>query len=314
MAKIVVSGGTGFLGSWLSRYLVSEGHSVTVLTRHNSSTWRLGLDFDGNIEKLHEEEWPYFLLDQSFEVFISCDWAGVEGAMRNDSIQTKNCHRICRNLEAFVRAKGKHFVGVGSQAEYGNPNRKIVESSTCSPTTLYGKEKLKTSAQTAEILHGTSVVWSWARIFSTYGPLDTGNWLLNSAIDSFRTNDPMKVTRCEQLWSYLYASDAARALAMISLSDDSEGIYNVGHPFAPPLHETLRLLHRLMGSMSKLDIGAIAYREDQVMVLQPDVTKLQKLGWTPEVSIEEGLLKTSCWRNNDLTADPFSQFNLPVSP
>lgn len=312
MKNIVVSGGTGFLGSWLSRFLVSEGHSVTVLTRHNSSTWRLGLDFHGNIEKLHEGDWPNFLTDQSFDIFISCDWAGVEGASRNDTIQTTNCDRISRSLEAFVKAKGKHFVGVGSQAEYGNPNSKIFEDSLCSPTTLYGREKLKTCLLTAEIVENTTVSWSWARIFSTYGPLDTGDWLLNSAIDSFRTDESMKVTRCEQLWSYLYASDAARALAMIALAEKSDGIYNVGHPLAPPLQETLKLLHRLMGSKSNLDIGAIAYREDQVMVLHPDVTKLQKLGWVPEVTMEEGLFRTAKWRNGDQTEDPFSRVILPV--
>lgn len=314
MANIVVSGGTGFLGSWLSRFLFSEGHSVTVLTRNNSSTWRLGSDFGGNIVALHENQWPAFLVENPFEILVSCDWAGVEGAERNSPIQLENRQRIVNCLLAFVSSRGRHYVGVGSQAEYGNPNCKIREDSGCTPTTLYGQMKLETCVQTAEILQGTSVLWSWARIFSTYGPLDTGNWLLNSAIDSFRINESMKVTQCEQLWSYLYASDAARALAMIALSDNGEGIYNVGHPLAPPLYDTLQLLHSLMRTKSKLDIGAIAYREDQVMVLQPDVTKLQKLGWTPEVSIEEGLLETSCWRNNDLTADPFSQFNLPVSP
>jgi nucleoside-diphosphate-sugar epimerase len=122
----------------------------------------------------------------------------------------------------------------------------------------------------------------------------------------------MEVTLCEQLWSYLYASDAATALAQIALSEKSDGIYNVGHPLAPPLHDTLILLHRLMQTESKLDIGAIPYREDQVMVLQPDVARLQNLGWVPEVSIEEGLLKTAKWRKAELVEDPFSKFSLPV--
>jgi nucleoside-diphosphate-sugar epimerase len=122
----------------------------------------------------------------------------------------------------------------------------------------------------------------------------------------------MEVTLCEQLWSYLYASDAARALAQIALSEKSQGIYNLGHPLAPPLHDTLLLLHKLMRTDSKLDIGAIPYREDQVMVLQPDVTRLQNIGWAPEVSMEEGLLKTAQWRNAELVDDPFSKLSLPV--
>ena len=312
MVNIVVSGGTGFLGSWLSRFLVAEGHSVTVLTRNNSATWRLGTDFGGEIVAIDELQWPIFLGSNSFDVLVSCDWAGVEGADRNNPIQLTNAKRIVDCLKAFVSAGGKHYVGVGSQAEYGNPNCVISEDLVCNPTTLYGKTKLETCINTAEILRGTSVIWSWARIFSTYGPLDTGNWLLNNAIDSFHANEVMRVTRCEQLWSYLYASDAARALATMALSHHSEGVYNIGHPAAPPLHDTLQLLHTLMRTESALDIGAIAYREDQVMVLQPDVTKLHKLGWTPVVSLEEGLLNTSRWRKGELLRDPFSTTKLPV--
>jgi hypothetical protein len=46
---MLVAGGTGFLGSWLSRYLVSKGHEFTVLARQNSSTWRLGSEFEGDV-------------------------------------------------------------------------------------------------------------------------------------------------------------------------------------------------------------------------------------------------------------------------
>jgi dTDP-D-glucose 4,6-dehydratase len=48
------------------------------------------------------------------------------------------------------------------------------------------------------------------------------------------------------------------------------------------------------------------------MVLQPDVTRLQNIGWAPEVSMEEGLLKTAQWRNAELVDDPFSKLSLPV--
>ena len=309
---MLVAGGTGFLGSWLSRYLVSKGHEVTVLARQNSSTWRLGSEFGGDVVALRETQWPDFVLKKKFEVFVSCDWAGVEGSERNNPVQLENLKRITNCLDAFVKSDGRHFVGVVSQAEYGNPNHKISENSVCAPTTLYGVTKLDTCRTTQSMLSGTRVNWSWARIFSTYGPLDTGNWLLNSAIDSFRENRIMEVTPCEQLWSYLYASDAARALAQIALSEESQGIYNLGHPLAPPLHDTLLLLHQLMRTESKLNIGAIPYREDQVMVLQPDVTRLQNLGWAPEVSMEEGLLKTAKWRNAELVDDSFSKLSLPI--
>ena len=312
MSNIVVSGGTGFLGSWLSRCLVSEGHDVTVLCREDSSTWRLGSDFGGKVVALDENRWSNFVSNNSFEVLISCDWAGVEGAHRNNPIQLENAERIVECVTSFARAGGQRYVGVGSQAEYGNLNFRIGEDSVCTPTTLYGQSKLEVCQKTAEVLRGTSVVWSWARIFSTYGPLDIGSWLLNTAIDSFRSNETMKVTPCEQLWSYLYAADAARALAIIALSRTSDGIYNVGHPLAPPLRNTLEFLHKSMRTESKLDIGAIAYREDQVMVLQPDVSKLQELGWRPKVSLEDGLLETANWRSGGLTKDPFSKSNLPI--
>ena len=101
---MLVAGGTGFLGSWLSRYLVSKGHEVTVLARQNSSTWRLGSEFGGDVVALRETQWPDFVLKKKFEVFVSCDWAGVEGSERNNPVQLENLKRITNCLDAFVKS------------------------------------------------------------------------------------------------------------------------------------------------------------------------------------------------------------------
>ena len=87
--KILVSGGTGFLGSWICREL-SKAHDVRVLTRQDSNSWRIsdiakiGL-FVGDIDG-----WKTYLKDFSPDVLLLFGWNGVGNRDRNSNIQRQN--------------------------------------------------------------------------------------------------------------------------------------------------------------------------------------------------------------------------------
>jgi nucleoside-diphosphate-sugar epimerase len=101
-----------------------------------------------------------------------------------------------------------------------------------------------------------------------------------------------QVTRCEQRWDYLFVTDAARAIAEVG-GQCSPGVYNLGSGEAPVLRDVLELIRQECGATVSPAYGAVPYRDDQVLHLQADISKLStSTGWTPSVSLADGIRAT----------------------
>lgn len=302
MHRILLSGGSGFLGSWTASSLVAQGYEVALLGRTSTNWWRTqGL----NVSRFASptDAFANFKPD----VVVSLDWSGVENANRNDPEQIENVSRIKALAELSIRYGARAFIGVGSQAEYGPKSKVIDEEDECRPTTIYGEAKLAAYHELDKLFSESSVRFSWVRIFSTYGALDTGNWLIRNVLLAMSKNEKIPLTMGEQNWSYLHAADAARAFTKLVENEVPTGVYNLGHPDSPTLRETLLKIKRITNSESELSFGEVPYREDQVMLLAPRMTRLLEIGWSPQVTFEEGILHTSDWINGITVNDMFNQ-------
>jgi UDP-glucose 4-epimerase len=292
--RVIVTGASGFLGSWLSRIFSSE-HSTIALVRETSNISKL-LDIDSiEIVRHESQNWAAYIASTSPDVLILNDWSGVSNSNRNDLDQFQNVERV-RNLAlAGVKSGTKVIIGVGSQAELGPINSRITESAPDNPTTLYGKAKVETRKAIQEVVHETGVRFVWMRIFSTYGPLDEGSWLIPNMVDSLLKGNIIGMTKGEQEWSYLHAYDLATAFAKVIEDSDIEGIVNVGNPQTIMIRDVALKIGGILGRIDLLDFGALEYRPDQVMKLQPLCESLTNSGWRPQIPFDQGIKQTTEW-------------------
>jgi len=301
MARILLSGAAGFIGAGVLRQLVAEGGvEVAAIVRNPESAWRasdelarvrvlrVDLADGGALEKAVRSFAPTHLLHLA--------WSGVLGKDRNDAAQHVNVFHSIRLLEIALAAGAKHFIGLGSQAEYGPCQARIDESTATSPTTMYGAAKLATSLMAGRLCELAGARFAWLRLFSSYGPRDNPEWMIPYLALSLLRGERPAVTAAEQRWDYIYVDDAAAAIVAVARSDAASGAFNLGSGSAPRLRDIIEKVRDAIDPALPIGFGEVPYRPDQVMHLEADIGRLTKAtGWRPKVDLAEGIARTVDW-------------------
>jgi nucleoside-diphosphate-sugar epimerase len=305
MTTVLLTGATGFIGAAVRQELLRRNVRPLVLLRPGSDPSRLGA-FDPQLSftcaSFDAPELIARLAPHRPDALIHCAWRGVGGADRNAAFQLEENLPLTLATVRLAAATGcRHWVGLGSQAEYGNPNQIVTEDAPARPTTAYGEAKLAAGREALALCARLGLSGTWLRVFSTYGPGDHPRWFIPHVIREFLHDRAPQVTRCEQRWDYLYVDDAARAIVQVARSR-SPGVYNLGSGEAPVLRDTLELIRRECGATVSPAYGAVPYRDDQVFHLQADLRKLTSLiGWTPSVSLDDGIRATVAYERSILS-------------
>lgn len=300
---MVITGATGFIGAAVVKQALANGRLPLVITRPNSDLGRLS-GLEGvqifKSESLAEPSLANELRSFAPHAFLHLAWRGVGGAERNAAFQITDNLPLTLDAVRLAAAIGcKHWLGTGSQAEYGNPNRRVDEAQACNPTTLYGMAKLSSCWAAHALSLASGMKMAWVRIFSTYGPGDAPEWLIPYLIREFAAGRAPRLTKCEQLWDYLHVADAARGLLCVA-EQEKEGIFNIGSGSAVALRKIVEQVGALANPKMKAEFGAVSYRPDQVMHLEADTSRLvRETGWKPQVDLETGLTETVTWFLNE---------------
>ncbi len=293
---IVLTGATGFIGAAVLAELNRRNLRPLVLLRPESDRRRLlSLAAENTFvfSKLDEPGLAERLREQQPDIFIHCAWRGVGGPERNADFQlAENVPFTLATVELAATAGCRQWIGLGSQAEYGNANRRLDEAAPTNPTTLYGQAKLAAGNEALARCAGKNLAGAWLRVFSTYGPGDHPHWMIPHVIREFLQGVAPRVTKCEQQWDYLFVADAARAI--VSVADGKiSGAFNLGSGAAWPLKKIIETIRAELKTPVSPAYGAVPYRPDQVMHLEADITKLcAATGWRPEVGLAAGLRAT----------------------
>jgi len=299
--RTLITGATGFLGSYLAERLVRASAKVAVLVRPQSDPWRIRDilsemtcivgDLD-HVRRLRAEIAAF-----APEVVFHLAWAGVGGASRNEPFQVDRNLASTVNLAGLAKEIGcRAFVGLGSQAEYGPCQEAIREETPTHPTTLYGAAKLSAYHLCRVMLAASHVRFAWVRLFSCYGPKDNPEWMLPGLIRTLAEGGRPALTGGEQRWDYIYVADAARAVQLVGECERAEGVLNLGSGQPHVLRSIIEEVRDLMDPSLHLGFGEIPYRPDQVMHLEADISKLRHAtNWSPETGLTQGLTETVRW-------------------
>ena len=289
--KVFLTGATGFLGYNIATECVNKGCQLLCLRRNNSVS-----RFPSSIErKLQwitegEESWQEVITSFKPDVLIHAAWKGVDDTGRNsEDIQQANVE-MTQNI--MTLAPFKQIIMLGSQDEYGKIDHKTSENAPLHPLSEYAKAKIHCCKLLQQYCND-HIEWQWIRIFSVFGSKQRPMWLIPSVIHKCLNNDPfMETTPGEQVYSYLYSSDFAKAITSIIGRKGKSGIYNLSSEKAVRLCDLFELIKRLTGSSIEFR-KTIPYRDNQSMVILGDTSKfIQAFGNFEKTSLEDGLRMT----------------------
>ena len=300
--RVLVTGGAGFLGSFLCERLLLERCDVICVDNFYTGTKR-------NI--IHLMKNPYFELirhDITFPLYLevdeiynlACPASPIH--YQNDPVQTTkvNVHGSINMLGLAKRLRARILQASTSEV-YGDPavhpqTEAYWGNVNCiGPRSCYdeGKRCAETLFFDYHRQHKISI--RVVRIFNTYGPRmhpNDGRVVSNFIIQALKNRDITIFGEGTQTRSFCFVDDLIDGMIrMMNAPDDFIGPVNIGNPNEFSILELAKKIIDLTGSTSK--IVYLPLPEDDPLQRQPNIDLAKKrLGWEPKTQLEEGLVRT----------------------
>ena len=233
----------------------------------------------------------------SYDAFFHLAWGGTFGMARNDvSRQMDNINYTLDAVNLGSALGCSIFVGAGSQAEYGRCNVDISSDTPTFPESAYGVAKLAAGQASRLLCSQRGMKHIWMRILSVYGPYDGINTMVSMVIKELLAGRTPALTSCEQIWDYLYVSDAAHALRLAAETGIDGSTYCLGSGVGRSLCEFVETIRDIVDPTLTVGMGQIPYGPQQVMRLVANIDSLRNdTGFEPKVSFEVGIRRTIEW-------------------
>jgi dTDP-glucose 4,6-dehydratase len=300
VARIVVTGAAGFIGSHLCETLLARGDSVIGIDNlvtgdlHNIAHLR-ALDF----QFIRHDVTQYIDVDGRVDYVLH--WASPASPIDylELPIQTLKVGSLgTHNALGLAKAKGATFVLASTSEIYGDPLEHPQKETywghvnPIGPRGVYDEAKRFAEAITLAYHRTHGVNTKIVRIFNTYGPrmrLRDGRAVPAFVSQALANQDVTVFGDGTQTRSFCYVTDLVRGILSLMDARTNEPV-NIGNPHEVTIEEIARTIIRLIGATSK-----IIYRPlpvDDPKQRRPDITRARTLlGWEPTVGLEEGLEK-----------------------
>ena len=295
--KVLISGGTGFIGRTVVAELIKRGYEVHSLVFPPFAPEQKGLvQYEMNL--MDSNAVDKFLSEHHFENLIHLAWYVGKGCHIADqnidwTISTLNL------LTSFQKYGGKTFVGAGTISEYEYKFGYLLEDETpTSPETLYGESKNSVYKIAKTFCKQHDMNFKWPRIFNLYGPNEKPQRLMPSVINSCLKGEDVKVSDCLKFQDYLHVEDTARGIVEV-FESDIQGAVNICSGKPVQLRYSVNKIAEVTNFKGNILWGAIpAAFGDEVVVGNND--KLKSIGWRPKYTLDEGLQQTiNWWKENN---------------
>lgn len=301
MARILVTGGAGFLGSHLCERLVHDGHEVACMdnffTGHRRNVAHL-LD-DHRFELIRHDVNEPTIVEVDEIYHLACPASPIH-YQKNPVRTIRTAVHGTLNMLDLAREVGARILIASTSEVYGDPEQHPQTESywgnvnPIGPRACYDEGKRCGEALAVSYARQYGVRTRIVRIFNTYGPRmheNDGRVVSNFIVQALRGEPITIYGDGSQTRSFCYVTDLIDGLVRLMNAEDVDGPVNMGNPDELTIRALAERVVALTGSRSELRFEPLP--QDDPTRRRPDIARAQKLlAWRPTVPIDEGLERT----------------------
>jgi len=296
---VLITGGTGFIGSHLIQVLLKYKYNVILLKRSTSKTTKIH-EFIGGIKAYNID---IYTLDGIFrENKIDCV-IHLAGAYRKVH-EYKDIERFIRSniefgtqiLDCMQQYNVKYFINTGTFFEYLIERKILNEEQEIHAYNLYAATKRAFFEIIKYYSENYNIKVIELKLFSPYGPKDNENKLMGYIINNHLDNNIFRMTPSQQKWNWTYIKDVVMAyikgLEYFERMKSNLEIFNIGENKTFSVREVIEMIE-IISPNKRLVVYDKMYPKNELFYVSCNNNKArEKLDWKPKYTIQQGLMET----------------------
>ena len=309
--NIVITGGSGFVGSYLCEKLINDGHKIIVIdnlltgSRENINDL---LDNE-NFSFIEHDVQDHIEIEDKVDYVLHFASAASPKAYTEHPVNTLKAGSVGTiNTLGLAKKHSAEYLLASTSEVYGDPlispqNEEYWGNvNPNGERSMYDEAKRFAEAAVATYSRSYGLKTKIVRIFNTYGPrmqLNDGRVVTNFIVQALRNENITIYGDGSQTRSFSYVEDTVAGI--ISLMNSTEyDVFNIGNPNEMTVGQLAEKIIKLTDSTS--EIKYLELPNDDPKQRKPDITKAKtKLNWEPKVNLDEGLAKTITWVEEQLS-------------
>ena len=309
--NIVITGGSGFVGSYLCEKLINDGHKIIVIdnlltgSRENINDL---LDNE-NFSFIEHDVQDHIEIEDKVDYVLHFASAASPKAYTEHPVNTLKAGSVGTiNTLGLAKKHSAEYLLASTSEVYGDPlispqNEEYWGNvNPNGERSMYDEAKRFAEAAVATYSRSYGLKTKIVRIFNTYGPrmqLNDGRVVTNFIVQALRNENITIYGDGTQTRSFSYVEDTVAGI--ISLMNSTEyDVFNIGNPNEMTVGQLAENIIKLTDSTS--EIKYLELPNDDPKQRKPDITKAKtKLNWEPKVNLDEGLSKTIKWVEEQLS-------------
>ena len=309
--NIVITGGSGFVGSYLCEKLINDGNKIIVIDNLlTGSTENINnLMENKNFSFIEHDVQNHIEIEDKVDYVLHFASAASPKAYTEHPVNTLKAGSVGTiNTLGLAKKHSAEYLLASTSEVYGDPlispqNEEYWGNvNPNGERSMYDEAKRFAEAAVATYSRSYDLKTKIVRIFNTYGPrmqLNDGRVVTNFIVQALRNENITIYGDGTQTRSFSYVEDTVAGI--ISLMNSTEyDVFNIGNPNEMTVAKLAEKIIELTDSTS--EIKYLELPNDDPKQRKPDITKAKtKLNWEPKVNLDEGLAKTITWVEEQLS-------------
>jgi nucleoside-diphosphate-sugar epimerase len=301
--RVLITGASGFIGAYLTRYLLNKGHDLHLLVRPGYKEWRIkdilshvrlhccSLNNPADIESAVQQirpEWVFHL--------------AAHGAYSSQTVFSEmlrtNLVGLANLVSACLKTDFEAFINAGSSSEYGIKDYAPLETDCIEPNSNYAITKASATLYCCFIAKSRNVNIKTLRLYSVFGPYEEPSRLLPRLIIYGMHGKYPPLVNPEIGRDFVFVEDACRAFELSAQSESQERgtVYNVGTGSQSTIGAIVQIVREILHITEEPRWGSMPVRDWDTNTWVANPRKIMgELNWQPRYTLKQGISEMIDW-------------------